>query len=352
MWPNSRSSFSSGHACMHTGKNNTIVGNQIEHTRIGISIELSSSTNTVSENRIAGDLKGTGIKISSGVNNTFARNSIKSAQTGIDVHSSNNNSIEDNLIYGCNQHACKLTGSGFNNITNNRMCSSDYGIETDAQSNNNNIYHNDFHNNSVQAHEAGTNQWDNGTAGNYWSDYSGVDEHKGPKQDTPGGDGIGDTPHHEDRYPLVVPRSPIPVFYTVFHAYAPYKEEIRCDCCVSAGNMTISRFGFNRTTESIVYDVTISSETCYCNITVPKQLFLGAFEVYVNGTAIPCMVDPDKNCCYIYFNSNCFEFSEHSTYRIKINAEVAIPLTGDVNNDGLVDIFDVVMVSLALGDSS
>ncbi|GAG82231.1 unnamed protein product, partial [marine sediment metagenome] len=32
------------------------------------------------------------------------------------------------------------------------------------------------------------------TCGNYWTSHSGTDAHKGPNQDTPGGDGIGDSP--------------------------------------------------------------------------------------------------------------------------------------------------------------
>ncbi len=54
------------------------------------------------------------------------------------------------------------------------------------------------------------NKWDNNypLGGNYWSDYSGVDNFKGPNQDIPGSDGIGDTPYiidadSQDNYPLM-----------------------------------------------------------------------------------------------------------------------------------------------------
>ena len=45
------------------------------------------------------------------------------------------------------------------------------------------------------------NQWDNGTKGNFWSDYTGIDINS---------DGVGDTPYNlsdvgnkKDRYPLM-----------------------------------------------------------------------------------------------------------------------------------------------------
>jgi parallel beta-helix repeat protein len=56
------------------------------------------------------------------------------------------------------------------------------------------------------------NVWDDGysSGGNYWSNYTGVDEKSGPNQDLPGSDGIGDTPYvidpyNKDHYPLLTP---------------------------------------------------------------------------------------------------------------------------------------------------
>src|SRR5438552_18247804 len=53
--------------------------------------------------------------------------------------------------------------------------------------------------------------WDDGypSGGNFWSDYTGVDNCSGPNQDVcPDPDGIGDTPYtidanNSDRYPLI-----------------------------------------------------------------------------------------------------------------------------------------------------
>ncbi|MCI4340932.1 MAG: hypothetical protein L3K11_00930, partial [Thermoplasmata archaeon] len=77
------------------------------------------------------------------------------------------------------------------------------------------IYHNDFV--AVQKWVllgAPILAWDNGypSGGNYWSNYTGGDRFRGVSQDTPGADGIGDTPMvvnatEADRYPLMTPWS-------------------------------------------------------------------------------------------------------------------------------------------------
>jgi hypothetical protein len=49
------------------------------------------------------------------------------------------------------------------------------------------------------------------SGGNYWSDYTGIDELQGPNQDVQGSDGIGDIPSciplgiNKDAYPLMKP---------------------------------------------------------------------------------------------------------------------------------------------------
>ncbi len=78
---------------------------------------------------------------------------------------------------------------------------------------NNTIYGNNFNHNSENAvvpyiRDQPLNFWDNGTVGNYWSDYTGADN---------SGDGIGDTPYeiavnNIDNYPLMTQISLIPEF--------------------------------------------------------------------------------------------------------------------------------------------
>ena len=117
-----------------------------------------------------------------------------------------NNTLENN------SHGIYFAFSDNNLLSNNLVENNLYGILLDS-SDNNRICHNILINNTNQAHDNGTNYWDNGypSGGNYWSDYAGLDNYWGENQNTPGGDGFGDTPYdihmgtNQDHYPLMNP---------------------------------------------------------------------------------------------------------------------------------------------------
>jgi parallel beta-helix repeat protein len=115
--------------------------------------------------------------------------------TGIDLSDRSNVAIQnmqikyfDNGIY--------LRDSSSNNIYGNTITNNDRGIHV-YRSSENIFYHNNFIDNTEQVHVRSTreNVWDDGypSGGNYWSDYTGVDQYRGPDQDEVGSDGIGDT---------------------------------------------------------------------------------------------------------------------------------------------------------------
>lgn len=123
---------------------------------------------------------------------------------GITLAFSNNNTIRNNSFV-FNQDGIRFVSSSYNIIFNNLFENNTNGISIDSNSKENMMLHNHFINNTLQAFDIGTNHWDNGSEGNYWSDYAGLDENN---------DGIGDTPYtipggvNEDKYPLYPLKEP------------------------------------------------------------------------------------------------------------------------------------------------
>jgi parallel beta-helix repeat protein len=134
---------------------------------------------------------GTGISVWGGESNVIAGNQIANNLCGI--------------FLGENTHSNSILG---NNIAINTR-----GVQIQG-SQSNSIYNNNFNNKlfdiliGSSTETALVNHFDNGTAGNYWSNYNGTDSN---------GDGIGDTPYiineeNQDNYPLmeqiVIPEFP------------------------------------------------------------------------------------------------------------------------------------------------
>ncbi len=133
----------------------------------------------------------------------------------IRLTNSSNNEIIDSLFFGGVSAIILESNSNENIIKNNIFNKVVYGITnnwTDPGLNFNKICENNiFYNNcflecyEVSAYDKYSNSWDNGSFGNYWDDYTGLDENS---------DGIGDTPYpipggdNKDRYPLMRPTIP------------------------------------------------------------------------------------------------------------------------------------------------
>ena len=133
---------------------------------------------------------------------------------GIYVTNSSRNNIINNTIENT-QYGINLMNSTNNIITANTIMENDVGTQfIDNYSNNSVIYHNNFIDNGWQVNSfaPSNNTWDNGypSGGNYWSNYTSTDFYSGPYQNGAGSDGIGDTPYvidenDQDNYPLMHP---------------------------------------------------------------------------------------------------------------------------------------------------
>jgi parallel beta-helix repeat protein len=190
--------------CVDGSSNNHIAFNIIRETYYGIWLMRNSSWCLIERNEVSNNLD-------SGV--VFV------------LGSSDNTLIGNNISNNGWRFYTSTCGIGFgmdskrNRVMSNSICDNKIGVIQNA-ADDNVIYHNSFINNSVRLYYVesapASNIWDNGypSGGNYWSDYVGVDEYKGPYQNVTGSDGIGDTSlvldsgANVDRYPLMKLHAP------------------------------------------------------------------------------------------------------------------------------------------------
>jgi len=226
---------------LRDSSNNTISGNKIIENHFGISI--SGSFNVISGNTITNNNSSISLDYHSAYNVISGNTITNSNDFTIALSGSSNNIISGNTITDNNGYCIYLSGSSGNTISGNNITNSEYsGIHLE-DSFNNMIFHNNLIKNQNQIRLYYSNvTWDDGypSGGNYWSDYTGVDEYSDVNQDEPGSDGIGDTPYiidanNKDNYPLmkhfIIPEFPswpiLPLFMIATLAVIFYSKSFR-----------------------------------------------------------------------------------------------------------------------------
>jgi parallel beta-helix repeat protein len=294
---------------------NNISGNDYD----GIEVYSSSDFNNITENRIeANGWFGVGILYSH--NNTITANDIANNDDGIDAYDASGTEISKN----------RITGSG------------EFGIGLYSSSENA-IFLNNFVNNTQHVYsEYSTNRWDNGypSGGNYWSDYIGTDTYSGPNQNQPGSDGIGDTPYNvgennQDGYPLMQKWTNIAIA-----AISSSKTAVGQGQKVNI-TIIVQNQGWDAVTTSVTLYVNTTILSSFTNIALSGRTqttltytwqtasFIKAkYVISANATAIPGETDNRDNT-------------------LVYNKTVAITITGDVNGDGAVDIYDAIVLANA-----
>jgi len=183
------------------GNYNDIIGNNLlKNADIG----CDGWYNKIEGNKVSNSM-GSALYMNYAEYCTISNNIFMNNGSGINLHACSNNTITENTI-------CGNSGTGI--ILPVCMC---------GGCNDNDIYHNNWMNNTTHVSDQSTNNWDNGypSGGNFWDDYSVEDNFSGPNQNIPGSDSIGDTPYYinsngEDAYPLMIPYGMPPLADEIF----------------------------------------------------------------------------------------------------------------------------------------
>ena len=252
----SNNSWSSG-IYLGSSSNNTLSGNTVSNNYRSILLDFSSSNNTLSNN--------------TALNNIY----------GIQLSSSSNNRLSDNTASNNLNHGIWLIASSNNMLRGNTASNNYRGIELYSSSSNNILYHNNLVDNTNNAYDYNdNNQWDWGTTGNYYSDYTGTDSN---------GDGIGDTPYpipggnNVDNYPLMASWATAPTNGSVHNIN-------------KATNYSTIQAAIDDASPGD--EIHVDSGTYYENVNVTKQLTLRGIDT---GIGMPIVHASDIELPYSSF---------------------------------------------------
>lgn len=191
---------------------NVIRGNAMERNDYGLYMFTDCDDNLVQKNRLARN-KNSGIKMIHGcsenqiLENEISENGVVGIflQSGSGYNVVRGNEITDNPVFGIQ---IQEGPDGNNTILENNISGSQKGIFVNT--NGNHAYKNRIFDCVIPAEDRGVNQWYAAypEGGNFWGNYIGSDEMKGPGQNISGSDGFADLPYiinerARDVYPII-----------------------------------------------------------------------------------------------------------------------------------------------------
>lgn len=166
----------------------------------GFGVLLLHTSNSVIRGNVIARMGYYGVILFNSSHNVITGNLVSRSGEGVHLTAGSSKNVVTGNVISNNYHSnLFIFRSSDNVIAKNIISNGSYGIFLHYSSGNK-IYLNDFVSNKRQVVATNcSNAWDDGTKGNYWSDYTGTDANN---------DGIWDKPYtidlgNQDRYPLV-----------------------------------------------------------------------------------------------------------------------------------------------------
>lgn len=198
-------------------ENNNVTRNEVSGSNSGIVLD-GSDYNSIVENNLTNNVEGIVVYEISLYNTVVGNGITGSIDDALSVGDSSYNSLVKNTVTASGNGIVVKSGSPDNNVTGNNVTANGNGIVLDSSSNHNTFLQNDLVGNAQQVVTGGsTNIWDDGSRGNYWSDYSTKYSNASETDNS----GFWNRPYvidanNVDPYPLVtvttIPEFPFPYF--------------------------------------------------------------------------------------------------------------------------------------------
>jgi parallel beta-helix repeat protein len=295
---------------------NNVTVRDLHLSRNGNGLFLWNATNSKVENVTVSD-NNYGIFLQESNENMIRGNNCPNNWVGIFLENSDQNSVKGNSA-PTNEKGISLYDSNDNLLEGNTVSSNLYGIRFFASSSNklchNNVIKNTKQIDLVNSHD---NDFDDGSEGNFWSDYTGLDMNE---------DGVGDSTHdvggEQDRYPLMGR-------FTEFEVQSNGKAFL----VSMVSSSLITGFSSKRTgegnTRSIEFNVTSESENQgFCRMSFPTALLRGPYVVktcdlsWYNIT-FSTLPSTNESCALLHFK---YDNSVHSIEILGIDPNPSQPL--------------------------
>jgi hypothetical protein len=99
-----------------------------------------------------------------------------------------------------------------------------------------------------------------------------------------------------------------------------------------------SEYSFDTKLRQLRFNIT-SSIDGFCNVTIPKTSMSGAFTVYLDDVPTPSIVTWNATHYFVNFTSTGL------SQKVKIVSEFADEILGDIDHNGVVDIYDAIRMA-------